>query len=163
MSTKNKDNNTTPQAQPEKQQLGIGVVAQYIKDLSFENPHSPQNIGKSDKAPNISINIDVKVKHLENNRFEVILAFSAKADRDEKTNLFVAELAYAGVFDVTVPEKDLEPILMIYCPGLLFPFARQILAETVQNSGFPPLLIDPIDFADLFRKNKEREAKAANK
>jgi preprotein translocase subunit SecB len=129
----------------------LNVVAQYIKDLSFENPNAPQSMGGG-QQPQIAIQINVNAKPLQGSEVEVELKLEAKAEIG--TNLmFRFELVYGGVFRLqNVPQEALNPILLIECPRLLFPFAREIIAATVRNGGFPPLLLDPVDFVGLYRK-----------
>lgn len=136
----------------------VVINAQYVKDLSFENPGAPENlVGKGD-APKIDVSVDIQVKALAEKTFEVALIISAGAKIQDKT-LFMAELSYGGVFTVDVPDAEKEPVLMIYCPGMLFPFARRILSDATRDGGFPPLMLDPIDFAALFQQHKMHQAK----
>lgn len=150
-----KKNTTTPT--PSSKEGGVFVNIQYIKDFSFENPHAPMSLIAKKEAPKINVSVDVRINPLEEKTFEVTLITSARATLEEK-NLFLAELSYAGIFTLEVAAGDVEPILMIYCPSLLFPFARQIIADATRQGGFPPLLIDPIDFATLYRQYKTKEA-----
>ena len=133
----------------------LNALAQYIKDLSFENPNAPNSLGPQEKGPNISIQVNVNAKQLSETDFEVSLALEGSAGEGTST-LFKFELDYAGVFRVrNIPEDQVHPVVMIECPRLLFPFARQIVADAVRNGGFPPLFIDPIDFAGLYRQRME--------
>jgi preprotein translocase subunit SecB len=130
----------------------LNVLVQYIKDFSFENPNAPRSLGPQEKSPNISIQVLVNARQLAETDFEVNLVLEGSAG-DEATTLFKFELDYAGVFRIrNVPATDTQPIVMIECPRLLFPFARQIVADAVRSGGFPPLFIDPIDFHALFRQ-----------
>jgi preprotein translocase subunit SecB len=145
--------NGTP---PEAPQLN--VLAQYTKDLSFENPNAPASLAPQAQQPNISININVGANNLSEAEYEVVLSIEGKADAQGSV-LFSFELAYAGVFRiVNVPEENLHPLVMIECPRLLFPFAREIVATAVRDGGFPPLMLDPVDFVGLYRQNMERQA-----
>lgn len=139
----------------------VVINAQYVKDLSFENPNSPSSLVPGKDAPKIDVSVDVKVHNLQKNSYEVILLITAKANAGEN-NLFLIELSYGSVFTIDVPEQELEPVLMIYCPGMVFPFARRIIADTVRDGGFPPLMLDPIDFASLYQQHKAT-AKASPK
>jgi preprotein translocase subunit SecB len=134
------------------------VLGQYVKDLSFENPgHAPVQ-----SQPNIDLGIDVSATpHADGNGlYEVSLKLSAKAAADGKI-MFICELDYAGLFQLqNVAEDQLEPMLLIECPRLLFPFARRIVAEITREGGFPPLLIDPVDFVALFQAQIRRAAAA---
>jgi preprotein translocase subunit SecB len=128
----------------------FSVLAQYTKDLSFENPNAPRSLAPQQQAPNISIQINVNARQLAPNDYEVTLILEGGAGEGQNT-LFKFELNYAGVFRVeNIPEQQIQPAVMIEGPRLLFPFARQMVAEAVRNGGFPPLYIDPIDFNALF-------------
>ena len=140
---------------PEERQHHIAVNAQYIKDLSFENPSAPASLVNASKTPPmLDVTVDIKVQKLKDDTFEVSLILQSTAKSDDQT-LFVAELNYASVFTVQVPENELEPVLMIYCPSVMFPFARRILADATRDGGFPPLMLDPIDFSRLYRQHKQ--------
>jgi preprotein translocase subunit SecB len=133
-------------------QPGIHVLGQYVKDLSFENPGAPRSLRPSDKAPKLDVNVNVNVRPQSQSEFEIELKLDAKAARGEET-LFIAEVSYAGLFQIrNVPQEHIHPILLIECPRLLFPFARQIIAEATRQGGFPALMLEPIDFAALYRQ-----------
>ncbi|HEX7791546.1 MAG TPA: protein-export chaperone SecB [Afipia sp.] len=143
------ENNAPPQ---------LNVLAQYIKDLSFENPNSPNSLAAQDKQPSINIQINVTANSVGENDYEVALAIEGKAENNGLL-LFGFELVYAGVFRVlNVQQENLHPLIMIECPRLLFPFAREIVASSVRNGGFPPLMLDPVDFVGLYRQNMARQA-----
>jgi preprotein translocase subunit SecB len=130
----------------------LNVLAQYTKDLSFENPNAPNSLGAQEASPNISIQVNVNLRQLGETDFEIELLLDGSAVSGPNT-LFKFDLTYAGVFRLqNIPEADLHPILMIECPRLMFPFARQIIADAVRAGGFPPLLIDPIDFHNLYKQ-----------
>lgn len=134
----------------------INIVAQYIKDFSFENPKAPDSLRPREGGPNISINVNVNATPLSESDFEVDLKLDSKATHEDDV-LFNIELAYAGIFRLAnVPKEHLHPLIMIECPRLLFPFARQIVASATRDGGFPPLLIDPVDFAALYRQRLEQ-------
>jgi preprotein translocase subunit SecB len=139
----------------------LNVLAQYVKDLSFESPGAPNSLRGRDKAPGININVNVNANPLSDKEFDVNLTLSAKAGVD-KDVLFNVELIYGGVFHIDgFPQEHMLPLLFIECPRLLFPFARQIIADATRNGGFPPLMLDPIDFAQMFQqKIAEDQAKA---
>lgn len=140
----------------------LNVLAQYVKDLSFESPGAPNSLRGRDKAPGIAINVNVNANPLSDKQFDVILSLNAKASFD-KDVLFNVELVYGGVFAISgFPQEHMLPLLFIECPRLLFPFARQIIAEATRNGGFPPLMLDPIDFAQMFQQ-KIAEDQAASK
>ena len=130
----------------------LNILAQYIKDLSFENPGAPRSLQAREKAPAININVNVNANPLTDNDFDVVLTLTAEAKDGDKV-LFATELVYGGVFRITgFPQEHMLPLLFIECPRLLFPFARQILADMTRNGGFPPLLVDPVDFTQLYRQ-----------
>ena len=139
----------------------LSVLAQYVKDLSFESPGAPNSLRAREKAPGIAINVNVNANPLSDKEFDVNLTLNAKASL-EKDVLFNVELVYGGVFRIEgFPQEHMLPLLFIECPRLLFPFARQIIAEATRNGGFPPLMLDPIDFAQMFQqKLAEDQAKA---
>lgn len=130
----------------------LNALAQYIKDLSFENPNAPRSLAPQANPPQISISVNVNAKQLSDTDYEVELTLEGKAG-EAPNLLFSFELLYAGIFRLAnIPAENKHPVVMIECPRLLFPFARQIVADAVRNGGFPPLFIDPIDFAALFRQ-----------
>lgn len=130
----------------------LNVLAQYIKDFSFENPNAPRSLQPSQQQPSINLQINVNANALAGNDVEVELKIEGKAEAANSV-LFAFDLVYAGVFRIqNVPQNDVHPIVMIECPRLLFPFAREIIAAAVRNGGFPPLMIDPIDFVGLYRQ-----------
>ena len=130
----------------------LNVLAQYIKDFSFENPNAPRSLTPSQQPPQIDIQINVSANSISQTDVEVILKLEGKADASTGV-LFSFELLFAGVFRIqNVPQEHLQPIIMIECPRLLFPFAREIVANAVRNGGFPPLLLDPVDFVGLYRQ-----------
>jgi preprotein translocase subunit SecB len=135
----------------------LRVLAQYAKDLSFENP-GPMVVQGSG-APEIELGIDVRVEpgNVEEHIYGVDLRLSGKAKRAEQI-VFIIELTYSGVFQLQdARPQDIEPLLLIECPRLLFPFARRVIAEMTREGGHPPLLIDPIDFAGLYRKQRSAQ------
>ena len=128
------------------------ILGQYLKDLSFENPNAPASLNPEGEGPNIEISVNVNANILAENTYEVELALQAKAMNGDQA-VFATELLYAGVFQVeNFPEENLQPLILIECPRLLFPFARQILASATRDGGFPPLLLEPIDFAALYQQ-----------
>ncbi|MBW6424549.1 protein-export chaperone SecB [Rhizobium sp. XQZ8] len=135
----------------------LNILAQYTKDLSFENPGAPRSLQARDKAPAININVNVNANPLSEVDFDVILTLEATA-KDGDAIVFAAELVYGGVFRISgFPQEHMLPLLFIECPRLLFPFARQIIADVTRNGGFPPLMIDPIDFAQMFTQRMAEE------
>ena len=138
----------------------LNVLAQYVKDLSFENPNAPRSLTQQQGAPKINIQINVNAKPLAENDFEVELKIEGRAEAPNQF-MFGFDLLYAGVFKIqNVPQENVHAIVMIECPRLLFPFAREIIATSVRDGGFPPLMLDPVDFVGLYRQNLERQATA---
>jgi preprotein translocase subunit SecB len=136
----------------------LRVLAQYLKDLSFENPRAPASFRDAAQAPNIEVNVDVNARGLGPNQYEVELAISARARRSQDV-VFMVETTYAGLFEIlNVPNEHLEPIMLVECPRLLFPFARQIIAETSTAGNFPPLMLDPIDFLSIYQRRAAQTA-----
>ena len=156
--------NGGPTPQPGAPQMPvpqIGVLMQYVKDFSFENPNAPRSLTPSSQQPSIKINIGVEAAPLTDTDIEVTLRLDGKAEVQGFV-LFGFELLYAGAFRiVNVPSESLQPLVMIECPRLLFPFAREIVATATRNGGFPPLLLEPVDFAALYR-DRMASAQQAN-
>ncbi len=139
----------------------LNILAQYVKDLSFENPGAPQSLQSREKPPAININVNVNANPLAGNDFDVVLMLNAEAKDGDKV-LFNVELTYGGVFRLAnFPQEHMLPMLFVECPRMLFPFARQIVSEVTRNGGFPPLMVDPIDFGQMFaQRMAEEQAKA---
>ena len=136
----------------------LNIVGQYIKDLSFENPRAPQSILGGAGQPKFNVSINVGVNKQADDVYAIELTFNAKAERESGV-LFNVELIYGGLFRLkNWPEAQLPPMLMIECPRILFPFARQVLANVTQAGGFPPLLMDPVDFTQIYRQNMAQMA-----
>jgi preprotein translocase subunit SecB len=134
----------------------LTVVSQYVKDLSFENPRAPRSLQPGETRPEIQIRVDVRAQQLEAEQYEVSLQLHAEAKSGAET-AFMVELTYAGLFGLlNIPQESLQPLLLIECPRLLFPFARRVVADATRDGGFPPLLIDPIDFATLYRRRQQQ-------
>ncbi len=131
----------------------LQVVGQYIKDLSFENPGMPGAFNAS--RPQIELNVDLQAKQLDAQHFEVELKLRVNAQSDDKP-LFLLELVYAGIFQLhNVPQEMQQPALLIEAPHMIFPFARRIVSDVVRDGGMPPLMVEPIDFASLYRARVE--------
>ncbi len=127
------------------------VNAQYLKDFSFENPNAPQSLQQTGE-PNVQIAIDVNAGQVADKAFEVTLALRAEGKTGENT-LFIVEIAYAGIFSLgEVPDEYKAPLLYIEAPRQLFPFARAIIADAVRDGGFPPLMIQPVDFVSMYQQ-----------
>lgn len=151
----------------------FGVLVQYVKDLSFENPNAPNSLAPKDptapegrvatKAPKVDVNVDIQARQGGDTQYEVTLTLRIDArDADDKA-MFLTELDYAGLFHVAnVPEESLQLVLLVECPRMLFPFARQIIADATRNGGFMPVMLDPIDFAGLYRaRMAQKQAEGA--
>jgi len=151
------------QTQQPEDQAGpmLQVLAQYTKDQSFENPNAPNSLRTGLPAPAININIEIGRQMLDDDTVEVTLMLKADARRDNEV-AFIAELEYAGLFAFQgVGIEEIQPMIMIECPRLLFPFARQMMAEMTQNGGYPPILLEPPDFTAMFRDEMMRRAAQA--
>lgn len=145
--------NDTPNPQADLPQLQVN--GQYIKDLSFEIPAAPQIfLEMQNEQPDIPIHVDVNTSNVAPNLYEVVLHLRVEAKLPAKP-LFIIELDYAGLFTVNLPEEQVYPVLMIECPRLLFPFARNIVADMTRDGGFPPLMLQPLDFVALYRSRLE--------
>ena len=151
MATKTKtDHSTNGSDEP----MTMQINAQYIKDFSFENPNSPGSL-QPKTEPSVEVNVDVQAVSLSDHVYEVSLTTSITG-RDETQTLFIIELVYAGIFTFQGESDDtIQPGLLIDCPQLLFPFARSIISGVTQNGGFPPLLLQPVNFAQLYIDSKK--------
>ena len=148
-----------PQPAPGSQP-SMRILSQYLKDLSFENPNAPQALAPQQNQPDINIAVNVNARNLAPTDFEVELHLDAKATSEGKV-IFASELLFAGVFRMeNFPANMLHAAVLIECPRMLFPFARQILADATRNGGFPPLMLDPIDFAGMYQKRMQQQAAA---
>jgi preprotein translocase subunit SecB len=142
-----------PGAAAARQAQQLIVNAQYIKDFSFENPRAPQSLMQQAAPPAVEINVDVKAQNLGPETFEVVLTINASA-KVEADTLFLLELSYGAIVAVRNAPQDMLPtLILVEAPRLIFPFARNIVAEVTRDGGFPPLMINPIDFAELLRRN----------
>jgi len=147
MATENKSQDTAPK---------FGINAQYVKDFSLENPNAPAIFAQAITNPEVDVDIDVGARKLSDDIYEVALALKATANMGTM-KAFVIELVYAGVFTIAgIKPENLEPMLLIECPRLLFPFARAAVANLTREGGFPPLLVNPVDFAALYKQQKDR-------
>jgi preprotein translocase subunit SecB len=137
------------------------VNVQYVKDLSFENPRSPQSLIQPATQPEVAINVDVKARNLNPESYEVVLTINVNANAQGEP-VFLVELAYAAVVTVrNAPEQMLASLILVETPRMMFPFARAIIASATRDGGFPPLLINPIDFAELLRHQQAAAQPAA--
>lgn len=133
----------------------LQLNVQYTKDLSFEVPGAPEIYVSLKEQPRVDLTLDVQARALPGagNVFEVSLQIRADAKAQDQA-CFIAELSYCGVFTLNVPQEQLEPVLLVECPRLLFPFARNILAEVTRDGGFPPVMLAPIDFVALWQSRR---------
>jgi preprotein translocase subunit SecB len=138
----------------------IQVLAQYVKDLSFENPAAPMSL--QGQKPALEVGVDVQARGLGVDQYEVAIRVRADAKSANQT-VFVCEVTYAGVFMLkNISQENIQPILLIECPRQLFPFARRVVADTTRDGGFPPLMLDPIDFLTLYKAQlAQQKAQAA--
>lgn len=148
----------TPDAGKAESPPQLSVTAQYIKDFSFENPNAPRSLAPPTQQPEIAVTVDVEARSLGEPAFEVTLRIEVTAKQGDSA-LFVVELVYAGLFTLkNIPEDAMQAVLLVECPRIIFPFARRIVADATRDGGFPPLLIDPIDFAALLRQRQQQSA-----
>jgi preprotein translocase subunit SecB len=142
-------NNPALQPNGEDTSPAIGLISQYVKDLSFENPNAPA-VYQWQSAPQVDVQFNIAADSVGDNLYEVLLKIDVTSKTDNGTS-FVIELKYAGLFGVrNVPDDQLQPFFLAEAPRILFPFARRVVADAVQDGGFPPLLLEPIDFHSLF-------------
>jgi preprotein translocase subunit SecB len=162
MTTTAKSKNGQPEQEDKAPPAQVKVVAQYIKDMSFENPNINKLLKEPGDAPNLQLTINVNAQALGPDLYETAIEFNAQASNQLGT-VYELEVVYAGVFNLkNIPQQTLEPFLLINCPSILFPFLRRIVADITREGGFPPLLLDPFDFASLYvRRQQELAGKAA--
>lgn len=150
---------STPEPAPGSQP-NFKILGQYLKDFSFENPNAPASLAPQQSQPDINISVNVNARNLGPNDYEVELHLNAKATGGGRV-VFAAELLYAGIFRLeNFPQKLLQAAVLIECPRMLFPFARQIIADATRNGGFPPLMLDPIDFASMYQQRMKQQPAA---
>ena len=155
----------TPNSPPPKtggkeagEQPGLQILTQYVRDLSFENPAAPTLTPPDGGNPDIGVDANVNARKLAENDFEVGLKFTIQAKFGDQV-AFIAELTYCGVFRlINIPENDVRPVLLIEAPRQLFPFTRRILADVTRDGGYPPIMLDPIDFLDLYQRGEHGKA-----
>jgi preprotein translocase subunit SecB len=142
-------------------QASLKILGQYLKDFSFENPNAPQSLAPQQQQPDINISVNVNARNLTPTDYEVELHLDAKATGAGKV-IFAAELVYAGIFRLeNFPPNLVQAAALIECPRMLFPFARQIMADATRNGGFPPLMLDPIDFVGMYQKRMRSQPQPA--
>ena len=132
----------------------IRVLAQFIRDLSFENPRAPDSLHSTQNQPSIDLGVEMSARGRIDGLFEVDLKLTATAQRENEA-VFHLELVYGGLFSITgVAEADIEPVLLIEAPRYLFPYARRIVSDLTSEGGFPPFLLEPLDFASIYAQRK---------
>lgn len=134
----------------------VTLNIQYIKDMSLEIPHAPQIFSKLNTPPQLNVDLNIDVNKFEQDQFEVTLNLRINANAEDE-KLFILELAYAAACTVSLPEEQIEPVLFIEIPKLLFPFARQIVSSNLANAGLPPLMLTPVDFAAVYKTKKAQQ------
>ena len=141
-----------------KNQPQINIIAQYIRDLSFECPNIDIFLSGLEDNPNLNVEINVNAKNVSKDVYESAIEFTANASSSDKV-IYELELIYSGIFRVeNLPKDALEPMLIVNCPTLMFPFMRRIVADITRENGFPPLFLEPIDFAGLYiQRQKQQE------
>lgn len=133
----------------------LRLIAQFIKDLSFERPELTAEARQSKDNPNFGINVNVDARKVQDQAYEVHLKVDAEAKIMDAT-LFNLELVYAGVFRlINFPDRAIQPVLLVDCPAILFPYVRRLVSDLTQEGGFPPIFLDPIDFGSLYRRELE--------
>ncbi|XSG81767.1 MAG: protein-export chaperone SecB [Methyloligella sp. ZOD6] len=143
-------------------QVTLNVLAQYIKDLSFESPNAPKSLQSAGSQPRLEVSVNVQASGSGEDLYEVALSLEAHARSDESV-VYNIELIYGGMFRIKGASQEiLQPILFIDCPSILFPFARRVIADVSRDGWFPPLMLDPIDFRTLYRRNLENAQKEAS-
>ena len=148
---------TEPLANGEDTAPAVGLISQYVKDLSFENPNAPA-VFQWQGQPQIDVQFNIGANQVADDVHEVILKIDVKAESEDKT-AFQVELSYAGLFGLrNIPDEQVQPFLLAEGPRLIFPFARRVLADAVRDGGFPPLLLEPIDFGALYMQQAEATA-----
>ena len=144
---------------PQAAGFPLTVVTQYVKDLSFENPGGPDSLMTLKEVPHGTVRVDVRVQPRNPPEIEIVLFLAVEAKAGDKV-VYVTECEYGGIFRLgRVSQEAVLPLIMIEAPRLLFPFARQVVAHAISAGGFPPLLINPIDFAALYREKREEVMK----
>jgi preprotein translocase subunit SecB len=143
-----------PQGAQPPAEAGFRILAQFVRDLSFENPRAPDSLRAAGPPPQIDMGVEMNARGRPDGLFEVDLKLSCRADKNGEP-VFHIELLYGGLFAIQgVPAEELETVLLIECPRYLFPFARRIIGDLTTDGGFPPFMIDPIDFQGIYLARK---------
>ena len=165
MAEQGNNGNGAAAAQKPEGQVAIQakIVNQYIKDLSFENPNVAKLIASAGDQPTLKVEVNVGAQKMEDDLFETSIEFKATATNNIGT-IYVLETVYAGLLKVeSMPEGALEPFLLISGPAMIFPFLRRLVADVTREGGFPPLLLDPIDFGDLYRRRQQQRSQGSGR
>jgi preprotein translocase subunit SecB len=155
--------NGSPPQQPDQGQVQIParIIAQYVKDLSFEAPGVERMLGGVSEEPKLAVEVNVNARNMRDRLFESALEINAKAENKDGV-FYDLSVIYSGLFEIgDLPEEALEPLLLIHAPALLFPFARRLVADLTREGGFPPLLLDPMDFAGMYQQRRLQAGQAA--
>lgn len=144
--------------QPASTQPAMFLRAQYIKDLSFENPRAPASLFSLKEPPAMEVGVNLGAQRLEDNIFEVAVQINVRAT-SEKTTVFLVDLVYAGVVELqNIPENEIEPALFIQAASLVYPFARRVVSDVTRDGGFPPVALEPLDFAAMYINQRNKAA-----
>jgi preprotein translocase subunit SecB len=156
MSEQSSAGNASPAGPPGQPQVQARAVAQYIKDLSFENPNIERLLSGPGENPNLQIEVNVGAKPVAEGMFESAITLNAQATNKAGV-IYELEVVYAGLFKIeNMPQQALEPFLLVNCPTLIFPFMRRLIADVTREGGFPPLMLEPIDFAALYVRGQQQ-------
>lgn len=148
------DSLTPTEPTPGASEPGVRILAQFVRDLSFENPRAPDVLRTGGPQPQIDMGVEMNARGRDDGLFEVDLRLTARATREDGP-VFMVELVYGGLFAIEgVPADNLEPVLLIECPRYLFPYARRIIGDVTADGSFPPFLLDPIDFGAVYMARK---------
>lgn len=151
------DVNGAQQEQPQQEPPRFSLKGQYIKDLSLENPNAPSSLLASKEPPKVDLNIDLQGQKIQEHLYELTMVINVKAESDKV--LFVVELSYAGLFELyNIPEQLLERVLLVDSAFTLFPYVRRVVSDLTRDAGFPPLMLEPVDFLGLYERRKAAEA-----
>lgn len=136
-----------------------GVLSQYLKDLSFENPNAPAIYQNAHQAPKIDVQFNIGASQVGEGLHEVVLKIEARAETPEGQVMFLVDISYAGLFGLrNIPAEHVQPFLLGEAPRILFPFARRVLADAVRDGGFAPLLLEPIDFQSFYMQQAQLQS-----
>ena len=151
------ENGAEPAAAQQAPQVNQRIVAQFIRDMSFENIMAQRGVG-GDVQPEIAVQVNLDARKRGENQYEVVIKLKITSKNKEGgDNLFLLEIEYAGIFEITgLPDEQMHPYLLIECPRMLFPFLRRIVSDVTRDGGFPPLNLENIDFISLYRNEIAR-------